>query len=212
MTLDGQACRILSAAPDRIDLQVPFSLDLGPAVLDVENELGKSDPMLVDIQRASPGLFGVFDADGNPISEKNPALAGRRLVLTATGLGRLGTNATDAAVDASPANRPPLILLGGQRIQPSSVRPAGSFSGLYEIGFTWPGFSTAQSQEVSLLAEGRRSNALRIDVGRPDEPTDTPDAPGNPRSKEPDKPVDPVEATGPIEEGERPSQQVSASR
>lgn len=198
VTLNGQACRILSAAPGRINLQVPLSLDLGPAVLEVENELGRSDPMLVDIQRASPGLFGAFDAAGDAISEQNPAIPGRRLVLTATGLGRLATLAPDAAAAVSPANRPPLILLGGQRIEPSSVRPAGNFPGLYEISFTLPAFSTSLSQEVSLLAEGRRSNALRIEVRRPSQPPDNPAEPDE-RGKpaEPSSPVDPDGTDGP---------------
>ena len=175
---------------------MPFSLGLGPAVLEVENELGKSDPMLVDIERASPGLFGVVDADGQPISEKNPALPGERLILRATGLGRLAIDPTAVALGVSAATRPPVILLNGHRIKPLSVRPLGNISGLYEIGFNLPALSTALSLEVSLLAEGRRSNTIRLDLHRPEPPPDSstePDQPGDrPDLGPPRSPSDPV--------------------
>ena len=166
VTLDGQRCRILSASPNRINLQVPFGVDLGPAVLEVENELGKSDPMIVQIQRTSPGLFGAADAAGRTISEANPAHPGRTVVLSATGLGLLRANAVDSETDAASLSRTPLLLLGQQRLQPSSIRPIAGFSGLYTIRFTLPAAVTARLVEVALLAEGRRSNALLLAVAQ----------------------------------------------
>ena len=129
VTLNGQACRILSAAPGRINLQVPLSLDLGPAVLEVENELGRSDPMLVDIQRASPGLFGAFDAAGDAISEQNPAIPGRRLVLTATGLGRLATLAPDAGGRRQSCESPALDLVRRATYRAVFGSPGGQLPG-----------------------------------------------------------------------------------
>ncbi len=172
VTLDGQPCRILSATPDRINLQVPFTVDLGPAALEVENELGTSDPMLVDIQRASPGLFGVADAAGNAISEKNPAHPGRSLILRATGLGRPRTNVADNPDDVASLSHPPLVLLNRQRLEPTAIRPVGGVSGLYEIRFSLPAFLTAQVLPVALLVEGRRSNSLRLVVAAPERPPD----------------------------------------
>ena len=203
VTLDGQLCRILSATPDRIDLQVPFTVDLGPAVLKVENELGTSDPMLVDIQRASPGLFGVADAAGNAISEKNPAHPGRPLILRATGLGRPGANIADNPDDVASLSRPPLVLLNQQRLAPTAIRSVSGFSGLYEIRFSLPTLLTAQSPAVALLAEGRRSNSLRLVVAPPAQPPD---------DAQLTRPENEIEAPEEGNEDERPAEVLRSAR
>ncbi len=161
VTLNGERCRILSAAEGQINLQIPFSTALGDAVLEVDNGGAKSEPMLVHIAAVSPGLFGILDGSGLAVSAGQPVLPLQPLALLATGLG-----VAAASADGVPAGL--AVLINGQRSTPLSVIPVEGASGLYRVSFEVPLTLTATRAEVALQFSGKRSNPLALVIGVPD--------------------------------------------
>jgi uncharacterized protein (TIGR03437 family) len=162
VTLDGVPCRILSAAENQINLQIPFSVGLGAVVLEVANGLSKSEPMLVHIEEVSPGLFGILDGTGQILSADRPAFPSQRLALLATGLGVSATDAANGALNGL------AVLINGQRLTHLSVMPVQGLSGLYRVFFEVPATLAAPNANVALQISRKRSNVLPLVIGVPD--------------------------------------------
>lgn len=161
VTFNGHEAVLFAVAPRQINLQIPPSVKPGAAELRVQVGDAVSEPMLVDLARVSPGVFGVTRGDDSFVATSNPASPGETLSLLATGLGseviRAGPN---GALD------PPIqVCLGQARLSPQAIEPVGSMPGLYRIRFSLPQ-TLASTTEVSLMVDGRRSNVLELPVKR----------------------------------------------
>ena len=164
VTLNGEPCRILSATENRIDLQIPFSVALGPALLEVDNGVAKSEPMLVPIQAVSPGLFPNIELNGD-VAAATPAL--KQIAVHATGLG------VPSSSDTSNPFPTLAVLFNGQRFAADSVAAVPGSPGLYRIVFRFPDTPfDARNSRMAIVVAGRQSNALQISV-----PVFEPDAP-----------------------------------
>ena len=170
--INGVSCRILSANENQINLQIPFSIAPGIAVLEVDNGIAGSKPMLVRVQEFSPGLFAVLDTAGQTVSADRPARSAQRLALLATGLGSAANADGNVAQGIA-------VLLSGQRVAPEAVAPVAGASGLYHVFFEVPDTLAAPHGEVVLQVYGERSNALPLFFSAPDatEPVATRAAP-----------------------------------
>ncbi|MDA1312288.1 MAG: carboxypeptidase regulatory-like domain-containing protein [Acidobacteria bacterium] len=162
VTLNDEPCRILSAAEGQINLQIPFSAAIGSGVLQVDNGVAKSEPMLVRIAEVSPGVFGILDGTGQAVSDERPILSSQPLALLATGLGVAAANA-----DGVPAGL--AVLINGQRFTPLAMTPVEGAAGLYRVFFEVPPLAfTAPRAEVALQMSGKRSNAVALAIGAPE--------------------------------------------
>ena len=159
VTLNGRSCRIIDVSPNQINLRVPAETEIGVAVLEVDNGIGLSQPMLVHIGRVSPGLFGIANEAGMLVGLDSPAAPGETLTLLATGLGVLTppippTGSADEDATGFGSIR---IVMAGLRIAPSSVRSSSATPGLDEIRFEMP-LLPPTPVSVTLIVEGKRSN------------------------------------------------------
>ena len=165
VTLDGKPCRILSATENQINLQIPFSVALGAALLEVDNGIAKSEPMLVQIQAVSPGLFRNVEINGD-VSADPPVL--KQIAVAATGLG---VPSTSDALNPFPTLA---VLFNGQRFAADSVDAVPDSPGLYRIVFRFPDVPfDARNSRIAIVVAGRQSNALQVSI-----PILTPDDPG----------------------------------
>ena len=166
VTVNGQQARLFDVQPGRIHLHVPVSVEPGRAVLVVNNGVAESEPILVRISRASPGLFRVVHRDESEIDSANPARPGEELALVATGLGRVFTS-EQTANDSVSAISTTYLIVGQARLKPSFIRPVPNEPGLFLVGFQAPRQAAGGVFAVSLLVDGFRGNTLEVSVAAP---------------------------------------------
>ena len=166
VTLNGQLARLFDVQPHRIRLQIPADIETGRALLVVNNGVAESEPILVRISRASPGLFRVLHQDGSSVDPGNPARPGEELALVATGLGGVFFSDGTANGDASAISAAYLIF-GQVRVRPAFIQPVPNEPGLFLVGFAVPPETAEGAFGVSLLADGFRGNTLEVSVAAP---------------------------------------------
>jgi adhesin/invasin len=178
----GVPARLIYVSPAQINLVTPSILE-GMAgsstVVTVFNGSRSSVPARVNVDRVSPGVFGllgngagagaVTHNDGRLVSRPAPALAGEAISVYLTGLGPLAP----AVPDGEPAPADPLaraaahvrLLVDGQ---PATVLYAGAapgFSGLQVVVATMPGSLARRFPEMVVEVDGVSSN--RFTAGGP---------------------------------------------
>ena len=162
VTFNGQDAVLLAVTPGQINLQIPPSIAPGTAEVRVYAGDEVSEPMLMEVSRVSPGVFGAAHRDDSYVAGSSPAHPGEALALLVTGLGsalpaRLGaSSAADSRVQ---------IQLGAMRLTPEAIEPVAGMPGLYRIRFSLPA-SLSSTTDVSLLVDGRRSNVVNLAVSR----------------------------------------------
>lgn len=115
VTLGGLPVRLLYAAPDQINLQVPSEL---PAGSETELAIAGAASKRVQTRAASPGLFpAAFHADGTLVTSSNAAAAGEVITLYATGHGP----AAPVALAVQIADRP-AVIVSAQDAAPGVLR------------------------------------------------------------------------------------------
>jgi len=107
VSFDGIAAPILYAGPEQINAVVPFEID-GPVTRVMIDDAG---PLELPVFEAVPGIFVVLNEDYTVNSESNPARRDARIILYATGAGRMDPPMSNGSVAgaALPLSRP---LLG----------------------------------------------------------------------------------------------------
>jgi len=152
----GIAAPLLYVSPNQVNLQVPFEIpDVSVVDLVVQSGSSSSNPLKLTILAQDPGMYGVFDAAGRPISASNPILAGQSFTITATGAGVVAPAVPSG--QPGPLNPPsvtgitPVVNLGNQTA-------VVSFSGLapgtitYQINATAPTNLAGPVSDVTLSA------------------------------------------------------------
>jgi uncharacterized protein (TIGR03437 family) len=162
VTFNGHDAVLFSLASRQINLQIPPSVQPGTAELRVYAGGAASEPMLVEIGRVSPGVFGVTRRDDSWVAGSNPAGPGENLSIMATGLsGAAWVRTTPSGALDSPVQ----VQLGSARLRPEAIEAVAGMPGLYRIRFSLPpGLNSAT--QVSLLVGGRRSNVVELPVRR----------------------------------------------
>jgi uncharacterized protein (TIGR03437 family) len=160
VTFDGRDAVVLGVAPRQINLQIPTSVQPGTAELRVYVGNAGSEPMLVQLARVSPGVFGVAREDNSFVQSSSPAARGETLVVLATGLGSVPTRSADSTLTS-----PVQIEVGGARPRVESIEAVANMPGLYRVRFSLPE-SLSGTVRLSVLVSGRRSNVVDIAVGR----------------------------------------------
>jgi uncharacterized protein (TIGR03437 family) len=110
VTINNIAAPILYSSPGQMNVQVPYEISPGTAVVAVNNACGASAPMIFPVSQAAPYIWqngpggpAAFNQDGTLNSPANPAAAGSVVVVFLTGIGPV-TNpvATGAGAPLSP--------------------------------------------------------------------------------------------------------------
>ena len=155
---------ILFASPSQINVQFPFELPVGPAVLTVSVRGQVSEPVSITVAPDAPGLFMqsgraiLTDADGGLIRVAAP---GQVVTAYATGLGPLAI--TGVAGTLACAAQPSITVSG----LTASLQFAGSMPGqpgVYQIKFAVPAAAPG-IQDLIVSAGGVQSEAVTISIG-----------------------------------------------
>jgi len=169
VTLNDQPVPLLAVSASQINMQLPFTLPAGPAVLRVHNGLESSQPMLVQIDPVAPGLFRAFSSGGAVVDANNPARLGDTIVLLATGLGAVAPPVTAGApAPLATTSSPVRVTVGGVELVPSYAGLAPGTAGLYQVNVPLPAsLSPATATTIWLTVEGQSSNALATALRAP---------------------------------------------
>jgi uncharacterized protein (TIGR03437 family) len=169
-TVNGVAAPILGTFPgtDQVNLQIPYEAGTGPAVLAV-NVGGKIAHRTFTISTAAPGLFGLWDTAGRPVTTLR---AGQVAVAYITGEGDItpflatgDAPLPGTAVARLPRARQPLSVTVGDL--PAEVIFHGipvNLVGVTQINFTVPAGLAAGTYPVVVTVGDGRSQAVMVRV------------------------------------------------
>jgi uncharacterized protein (TIGR03437 family) len=178
--VNGQACPLSFVSSTQINLQLPFSLTPGPAMLEVEFKVDgqavRSLPFAFTLETYSPGIFtsagdmGAFldGATYAAISAQRQAKPGGVVIAYATGLGP--TNPVVPAGTVTPNVAPatvtqPKVTVADRECQVLFSGLALSMVGLYQVNLRLPAELPAGNQQVVLEIGGKRSKPVLLPVG-----------------------------------------------
>jgi uncharacterized protein (TIGR03437 family) len=124
VTIDNIPAPILYASPSQMNVQVPYEVSPGTAVVTVSNQCGASQPVIFQVAQAAPyvwqngpGGTAALNQDGTFNAPSNPAAAGSAMVVFVTGIGPVSNPvATGAGAPGSPlswAKLPYSATIGG---------------------------------------------------------------------------------------------------
>jgi uncharacterized protein (TIGR03437 family) len=168
----GIAAPLYYVSPKQINFVIPADVLLGDCDLFIARQ-GTSGPhVTITVHDAGPGLFqtdqgtiAAMHANGDIITEHNPAQAGELVVLYGTGLGRSNPLLTTGLITMVPAPIQDLkdlqILVAGKPLDPARVQYAGvspGTPGLYQVILKLPQKLTS-NPEIRLIIGGHTSPA-----------------------------------------------------
>lgn len=163
VTFDGIRAPILYAGADQINAVVPFEVNAPVTRVRV----GDFGPVELPVLEAVPGVFLVLNEDYSVNSESNPARRDARIILYATGAGRMDPPMSDGSVVSPPMPLPRPVLGVGVRFGTvaASIEYAGAapgmIAGVIQVNAKLPQFSPnsrVMSVPMALLI-GPYSNA-----------------------------------------------------
>jgi uncharacterized protein (TIGR03437 family) len=169
--VNGLAGSVLSATTQQLTVQIPAEVQPGAAVLQVQNQGGRSAPYPLLLNTYAPGIFtangdlgSVWHLNGSPVTLSNPAQEGEALSLLATGLGptnpAVPTGALAPSTPRAVTTTMPSVSVDGQSapVQQASLEP--STVGRYRVFFSVPPSLSAGEHSLSLQIGGQSSNSV----------------------------------------------------
>jgi uncharacterized protein (TIGR03437 family) len=166
---------VLAAADDASQIQVPFDA-VGPNVtLALATGIGNVR-LGMQVQPVSPAIF--VGLDGTPILQdaetgllldaRKAAHAGARLVVSATGLGKV-TPEWPTGLAARVDNPPAVVatiraFVNGAPVPVTRATLAGGFIGFYAIELQLPGINNSGPAELYITADGVESNRVQFPI------------------------------------------------
>jgi uncharacterized protein (TIGR03437 family) len=191
--LNGLALPLLSVSPTEVRTQIPYTLDESTAVSlyvrtqHSDGQVTITNAVPLRTAPATPGLFGFggpeprlgmilhaatgADGAGTPVTAANPARPSEQLIVWATGLGTLDTDAPPhAGVPYDGPGDPPLLYpvsasIDGQPAQVVSAQLPQGGIGIYSIHLLVPASMPAESVAHLVISQnGMSSNAVTFPV------------------------------------------------
>jgi uncharacterized protein (TIGR03437 family) len=143
VTFNGVPAQVLFASAGQVNLQIPTSLQPGPATMVLANALGVSYPVIVNIDAAPTTLAGLLNTAGVLIDVAHPAHAGDIVTLLLSNFADPSTNIAATRVQ---------ISVGGAAAPALIVAPYGT--NLFQIQTILPAVPSG-SQPVAVYLDGR---------------------------------------------------------
>ena len=175
MTIGGLNAPVLWNSSTQINVQLPFNLPAGVAVLTL-NTRGQTPAAIgVTVSQYAPAVLvdsrrgvGIFENTDGLITPANPAGPGDMIVAHVVGLG-----GTEPAIEAgkatslNPAPRCltfPKVTVGGVAADVLFAGPSRDLPGIYQVKFVVPRVNTGR-QDAVLSIGGMNSPAVKLPVG-----------------------------------------------
>jgi uncharacterized protein (TIGR03437 family) len=167
-TINGFAAPLFYVSPSQLDIQIPYEVPPGPAVLIVIS-LGQASVFNFTIGPAAPGIFAAQDGSLVPTSS---GARGDTLPLFITGQGAVSPPvATGAAPSAGtptsqlPApNLPVTVTVGGTLASPAFIGIPPGLVGVTQINFQIPQAAPLGTQPVVVTIGGVASAPVMLTV------------------------------------------------
>jgi uncharacterized protein (TIGR03437 family) len=163
---------VLASSQGQAQIQVPFEATGTRLDLALETQLGLAR-LGIPLEEVSPAIF--VDADGAPLlldasgamlDHTRPARAASRVLVLATGLGRVRPDWPTGL--AAPLENPPSTIaaveayLDGAPLRVFSSTLAGGYIGVYLVEVELPSVLNSGTAELTIAAGGKPSNKVRI--------------------------------------------------
>jgi uncharacterized protein (TIGR03437 family) len=172
VNINGNPAPILYASAGQMNVQVPYEVAPGTAVVTVNNVCGVSQPVVFQVSQAAPYILQggtgdavAFNQDGSLNSPSNPAPAGTVIVVFLTGIGPLDNPvATGAGASGSPLSRatlPNSATIGGWNSTVDFLGLTPGTAGVAQADLTVPGLSPG-AYAVVVTVGGVASNGPTI--------------------------------------------------
>jgi uncharacterized protein (TIGR03437 family) len=173
--INGVAVPLQYVSPLQINFQVPFELTGSSAALEIENSVGVSAPLSIDVRGIHPGVFfdtatgagAVLNADNTLVSEI-PARRGEAVQIFATGLGpvepsgRSGVAAS--SVPLSLTLSAPRVMIDGLEAEVTFSGLAPFLAGVYQVNAIVPAGLAPGQHRLRIEIAGVASNEVLIEV------------------------------------------------
>ena len=173
--LNGLAGSVLLATPQQLTIQLPVDAQPGIAVLQVQEQSGRSAPYQLPLGTYAPGIFtttgnlgSVWHMDGRPVTLSDPAMAGESLSLLATGLGP--TNPAIPTGALAPVN-PQAVAVAIPSVTVDGLTDLAQYAGLepstvgrYRVFFSVPRSLSAGNHLLSLQIANQSSNSVILET------------------------------------------------
>ena len=184
VTINGTPAPLMSVSDGQITAQVPWEVVPGPANVIVNNSVGSSQPMPVQVNAFAPALIALnlgtlqalaTNADGTitavtgplPGFNAHPATAGDTITFFATGLGTVDPPPLDGSASSDTTRQTtstPSVQIGGVMAQVSFSGLSPQFVGIYQLSVVVPGgVTTGSAVPVQVqTADGSNANPVTI--------------------------------------------------
>jgi uncharacterized protein (TIGR03437 family) len=164
---------VLAASDNESQIQVPFEA-IGPSVaLALDTNRGPVT-MGLPVEAVSPAILlsregapAIFDADSEmPLDAGNPIRSQGRILVMATGLGRVQPNWPTGM--PAPQQNPPAVVapitayLDGSPVAVTRATLAPGYVGFYQVEVQMPAVTNAGTSELWISADGTESNRIQI--------------------------------------------------
>jgi uncharacterized protein (TIGR03437 family) len=165
VTINGIAAPLLYVSATQINLQIPYELAAGSALLVVKSG-GQSASISFTIQAAGPGIF-VDYRNGNIVPGESAA-GGSTIGFYVTGAGLV--TPTEATGNVPPAgttpvpNLPVTVTIGGVAVTPVYIGIPSWSVGVLQINVTVPASVAGGYQAVVVVIGGVKSKAALLNV------------------------------------------------
>jgi len=168
VSINGILAPLLYISATQINLQIPYEVSAGAAVLTVIAG-AQSASISFTIGAAGPGIF--VDSQNGHIVPSESAAAGSTIGFYLTGAGQVtpseATGSVPAAGTTPVPNLPLTMTVGGVPVTPVYVGIPHWSVGVLQINFTVPSTLAAGTQPVVVTIGGVASNAALISVTPP---------------------------------------------
>jgi uncharacterized protein (TIGR03437 family) len=170
-TVNGVAAPLIYVSPNQINLQVPYTVGAGPAVLGLDNN-GQIAGFAFEIAPSAPGVFA--DSDGNLVP-RGSAPQGGVATLYVNGIGEVSPVLRTAFTPSpalAPINLPKPVLplsvtVGGVPAFLQFVGIGPSLVGAAQVNFTVPASVPPGPQPVVVTVGGVASPPVNLTVQPP---------------------------------------------
>jgi uncharacterized protein (TIGR03437 family) len=179
VTVNGLAAPLFYVSPAQLNVQLPFTLGLGGATIQVTRNGVAGPAQALTISAFSPAVFTIpaggtgpgailHNSTGVLVSAAAPAIRGEFLSIYCTGLGAVQPAVPSGAPGPSPPAQTltlPTVVIGGINATPNFSGLAPTFAGLYQVNVQVPqGVAPGSAVPVYLTIGGAVSNLVTIAV------------------------------------------------
>jgi uncharacterized protein (TIGR03437 family) len=166
---------VLAASDTESQIQVPFEA-VGPSVALALQTLAGDVTLGLAVQPVSPAILlaldgapVLYDADTQtPLDARNGAHSNGRLLIVATGLGRVQPSWPTGV--PAPIQDPPVVaanvkvFLDGAPLQVNSATLAPGYVGFYQVEAQLPAIANLGTSELHISVDGQESNRVQLNI------------------------------------------------